>query len=402
MRIGFDVSQTGADKAGCGVLADNLIRLLPGLRPDDEFMLYPTWGDLYWDEHWARDTACPDRANVRRGFHHDAFETARSFWRRPPADLDAVLGDPDIVHSNNFFCPAGLKRARLVYFLHDLGFLENPDWTTEHNRTGCFDGVFGAAVQADFIVANSEFSRRHFLATFPHYPAGRTAVAHLASRFAAVPADAPMPAPPAERLARFAGGGFWLAVGTIEPRKNYDGLVRAYARLKAEMPATPPLLIAGKVGWMMPHFPALLAELGIARDVHALGYVSEAELVWLYQNCFAVVYPTFWEGFGLPVVEALGHGVPVISSNVSSIPEVLGNAGLLIDPHDTGSLVEAMRTLAGERGLHARLTERARVQAARFSWQETARQIGELYDEAMARPRYADECHQPSGAPATA
>jgi len=395
MRIGFDVSQTGADRAGCGVVADNLIRHLPGRRPDDTFILYPTWGDLYWDDHWARDTACPDLPNVRRGFHHTALEAARTFWRRPPADLDAVLGDPDIVHSNNFFCPAGLKRARLVYFLHDLGFLENPDWTTEHNRTGCFDGVFGAGLHADFIVANSEFSRHHFLDTFPHYPAERTAVAHLASRFPAVPAGAPPP--PAERLAKLAGGGFWLAVGTIEPRKNYEGLVRAYARLKAEAPATPPLVIAGKVGWMMPHFPALLAELGIARDVLPLGYVSEAELVWLYRSCFAVVYPTFWEGFGLPVVEALGHGVPVISSNVSSIPEVLGDAGLLIDPHDTDSLVQAMRELATRPGLRARLVERARVQAARFSWQETARRIGEIYDEVMARPRFAAPVTDTSG-----
>ena len=386
MRIGFDVSQTGADKAGCGVLADNLVRHLPGLRTDDEFVLYPTWGDLYWDDHWARDTACPERPNVRRGFHHGEYDAARGFWRRPPADLDAVLGDPDLIHSNNFFCPAGLTRARLVYTLYDLNFLENPDWTTEHNRSGCFDGVFGAALHADFVVAISEFSRRHFLETFPHYPAERTAVVHLASRFATVPAGAAMPALPSERLAKFAGGGFWLAVGTIEPRKNYEGLVRAYARLKAERPGTPPLLIAGKVGWMMPHFPALLAELGIARDVHPLGYVSEAELVWLYRSCFAVVYPTFWEGFGLPVVEALGYGVPVISSNVSSIPEVLGDAGLLIDPHDDDSLVRAMHDLATQPGLHTRLVERTGVQAARFSWQETARRVSAIYDEVLAIP----------------
>lgn len=388
MRIGFDVSQTGADKAGCGFLADNLIRHLPGIMAEDEFVLYPTFGDVYWNERWAEETAAPVGANVRRGFHHEDFEAARSFWRVPPTGLDALLGAPDIVHSNNFFCPAGLGRARLVYTLYDLNFLENPDWTTEANRIGCFNGVFGASVQADFVVAISDFTRRHFLATFPHYPVKRTAVVHLASRFAETAREPP--GPPPGRLARLAPAGFWLAIGTIEPRKNYDGLIEAYAQLKAHDRGTRPLVIAGKAGWLMQHFAARLAALGIAEDVRLLGYASEAELGWLYRNCFAVVYPTFWEGFGLPVVEALSQGAPVISSNVSSIPEILGDAGLLIDPHDKESLVRAMRRLAGSPVLRAELVERARAQSARFSWESTARRVRDIYRAALALPRYAD------------
>jgi glycosyltransferase involved in cell wall biosynthesis len=388
MKLGFDVSQTGADKAGCGVVADNLVRLLPDLLPEDEIVLYPTFGDLYWDDRWEQDTVCPARANVRRGFHHTSHEAARSFWHQPPADLDTVLGQPDLIHSNNFFCPTGLRQARLVYTLHDLNFLEHPGWSDEANRIGCFAGVFNAALHADFVVAVSEFSRRHFLSIFPHYPADRTAVAHLASRFTGTEsANAETGAPP-ERLARLTAGAFWLAVGTIEPRKNYDGLARAYARLRAVLPETPPLVIAGKTGWLMQHFPALLAELGISRHVILLGYVGDDELHWLYRHCFAVVYPTFWEGFGLPVIEALQHGVPVISSNVSSIPEVLGDAGLLIDPHDITSLVTAMRTLAVTPGLREQLVERAGRQAARFSWQKTARQVADIYRDVLARPPY--------------
>jgi glycosyltransferase involved in cell wall biosynthesis len=385
MRIGFDVSQTGADKAGCGVLADNLIRHLPTLMPHDEFVLYPTFGDVYWDERWAEDTVLPACDNVRRGFHHTDFEDARTFWRAPPADLETLLEAPDILHANNFFCPTGLRRARLIYTLYDLNFLENPDWTTEVNRIGCFSGVFQASLQADFIVAISDFTRRHFLATFPHYPAERTQVVHLGSRFG--DGDAKPAAPP--RLAGVAQGGFWLAVGTIEPRKNYEGLARAYARLKSHDGRTLPLVIAGKTGWMMQHFGALLGELGIRNDVILLGYVSDAELAWLYRQCFAVVYPTFWEGFGLPVVEALSQGAPVISSDVSSIPEILGDAGLLIDPHDVESLVRAMRHLMGSSGLRQELLARAHTQAARFSWQEAARQVAASYREALALPRFA-------------
>ncbi len=388
MKVGFDVSQTGRDKAGCGILADCLIRHLPALMAEDEFLLYPTFGDLYWDERWAEDTALPAGANLRRGFHHTDFEAARAFWRTPPAALDALLGDPDIVHSNNFFCPPALARARLVYTLYDLNFLENPEWTTEANRVGCFTGVFNASVRANAVVAISDFSRRHFLATFPHYPAERTAVVHLASRFAA-PAPGVAAGPPSERLARLAAAGFWLAVGTIEPRKNYEGLAEAFARLGGEGGRAMPLVIAGKNGWMMQHFDDRLRALELGDAVLRLGYASEAELAWLYRNCFAFVYPTFWEGFGLPVVEAMSQGAPVISSAVSSIPEILGDAGLLIDPHDGASLLAAMRRLADEPDLRQALAGRAARRARHFSWHETARRVAEIYREALARPRYA-------------
>lgn len=384
MRLGIDVSQTGADKAGCGFVAYNLARLLPELMPEDELVFYPTFGDFYWDPNWDRDTVRPGNPNVHRGIHHDDREAARRFWRHPPQDLDRVLGSPDLVHSNNFFCPRGLHQARLIYTLYDLNFLENPDWTTEENRIGCFTNLFQAALRADFMVAISEFTRRHFLTTFPHYPADRTATVLLASRFG----GDETPVRPS-RLEPFSPGGFWLAVGTIEPRKNYEGLVRAYARLKARHGNVAPLVIAGKLGWMMPHFPRLIEELGIRADVHLLGYVSEDELHWLYRHCFAFVYPTFWEGFGLPVVEALSQGAPVISSGVSSIPEILGEAGLMVDPHDGDTLVEAMDALVTRPDLRDDLAERGRRRAALFSWTESARRVIAIYREVLDRPRLA-------------
>lgn len=390
MKIGFDVSQTGADKAGCGFVAYNLIRALPELMPDDQFLLYPTFGDLYWDPQWDQGTYATRRPNVVRGYSHAQQDQTRSFWRQPPADLEAVLGEPDLIHSHNFFCPKGLRRTRLVYTLYDLNFLENPDWTTEENRIGCFSGVFQAALYADMVIAISDFSRQHFLATFPHYPADRTATVHLASRFSAIHATIR-----SARLEALTPRMFWLAVGTIEPRKNYEGLIRAYATLKAQRSASPgtpplaPLVIAGKLGWMMPHFPALIAELGLTQDVVMLGYVSEDELCWLYRHCFAMVYPTFWEGFGLPVIEALSLGAPVISSRVSSIPEILDGVGLMVDPGDTDGLVRAMAELLDTPGLRDSLSHLGLERAQEFSWDSGARQVSELYREVTSRPKFA-------------
>ena len=142
---------------------------------------------------------------------------------------------------------------------------------------------------------------------------------------------------------------------------------------------------------MMPHFEALLGKLGIAGDVMRLGYVSEAELLWLYRHCLALVYPTFWEGFGLPIVEAMSEGAAVISSNVSSIPEIVEDAGILIDPHDGEALVRAMRELAASPERRRALGALARARAARFSWPQAARRVAEVYRETLARPRYAED-----------
>jgi hypothetical protein len=125
-----------------------------------------------------------DGSHVRRGLAHGTQDAARSFWSRPPANLETQLGYPDVVHANNFFCPTTLRKARLVYTLYDLSFLEHPEWTTEANRSGCFDGVLNASLYADRIIATSEYSRRHFLETFPHYPSERLAVVPPATRFA--------------------------------------------------------------------------------------------------------------------------------------------------------------------------------------------------------------------------
>ncbi len=376
MRIGFDVSQTGAGaaKAGCGYYAEGLIRALEALGSGHEYFLYPAFGDLFWDPLCA--TAAYRTGNP--AFHRlkapGSFEESQRFWRHPGADFEARIGSPDIVHSNNFFCPRGLRRSRLVYTLHDLSFLVDPSWSTEANRVGCLDGVFRAATGADWIVTDSEYTRRHFLEVFPHYPAERTEVVYPGSRYAL---DGPGPEGIPERFAQLGvpsgPGGFWLSVGSLEPRKNHRRLVEAYARSGSSLP----LVLAGGTGWLMDDWrPA---------GVTLTGYVSDAELEWLYRNCFGFVYPSLFEGFGMPVLEALALGAPVICSNTTSLPEVAGDAGLLVDPLDAGAIAAAMIRLAsGEIGREALRAAGVR-QARRFSWEASARKLVGVYEECARR-----------------
>jgi hypothetical protein len=145
LRIGFDISQTGELKAGCGYVADSLIRQLAEIDSVNEYILYPAFGDAFCDPVLGASTVQLERPHWRRGPLHKTTELARDFWNTPPDDFEEQLGRPDVIHSNNFYCPMPLAHARLVYTLYDLAFVDHPELTTERNRTHVFSGVFNPA-----------------------------------------------------------------------------------------------------------------------------------------------------------------------------------------------------------------------------------------------------------------
>jgi glycosyltransferase involved in cell wall biosynthesis len=368
MKIGFDISQTGTGKAGCGYFAEGLIRALERLPNRHKYFLYPAFGDVFWDPQCATATWSTKHPAFARMEPPASFEESQRFWRSPATGFETRIGSPDLVHSNNFFCPHGLARARLVYTLHDLSFLVDPSWSTEANRVACLNGVFQAATNADWIVANSDYTRRHFLEVFPHYPAERISFVHATSRYGMHSGPAP---PRPERFDYLQPEGFWLSVGSLEPRKNQRRLVEAYRRSRSRLP----LILAGGPGWLMEDFAN-----GQPPGVVFPGYVSDAELEWLYRNCFGFVYPSLFEGFGMPVLEALSLGAPVICSNTTSLPEVAGDAALLVDPLDSEALAAAMLRLE-ETPVRERLRALAVPQAQRFSWEASARKLLAIYEE---------------------
>lgn len=378
MQIGFDVSQTGSAKAGCGYFADSLIRQLASLDRHNQYILYPAVGDMFWDANGNNDTFSSNQGNFRRLELASNFEAVQSFWRTPSPNFEKQLGNPDIVHANNFYCPGGLRKARLVYTLYDLSFMAHPEWTTEANRNGCVQNVFRASVRADYLVAISEYTKQHFLRTYPHYPAERITVVHLGSRFEGLP-QAAKPS----RFAHLEAGQFWLSVGTIEPRKNHKRLIEAYAMLRTRHTSFLPMVIAGGKGWLMDEFEKSLKAMGLSGNVSLTGYVEDHELQWLYENCFAMVYPSLFEGFGLPVLEAMSLGAAVISSDATSIPEVLGEAGILVNPESVESIFEAMLTLSKNNSIRERLRDLGRLRAAQFTWKSSATRVMELYQELL-------------------
>ncbi len=394
MKIGFDVSQTGTGKAGCGYFADGLIRELAATDRTNEYILYPAVGDIFWDPENAATFAC-DKPNFRRLPVPRDFEASRRFWRNPDQNFESKLGSPDLVHANSFYCPQGLKNARLVYTLYDLSFLEEPLWSTEQNRAGCFQGVFRASVIADLFLSISQFTKKHFLSTFPHVPQDRVAVIYPASRF-----DGAGGGVRPERFQNLQPGGFWLTVGTIEPRKNYLRLLDAFRILSHANVSRLPLVLAGGKGWLSDDFDARLRGVG-GLEVSLAGYVSDAELAWLFQNCFAFIYPSLFEGFGMPVLEALCFGSPVLCSQTSSLPEVAGTAAIYFDPLDPESIANAMSgLLRGDVG-RERMQEAAARQAKEFSWARSAAGARQLYEQILKTPKPTQRMAASAGAVST-
>lgn len=380
MHVGFDISQTGSQKAGCGYYADALIKAMMAVAPQNRYSLFPSFGDFYFDAQMPI-------LNPYRGVHahygprHLVRESARTFWNQ--TQLENAIGQPDIVHCNNFWTPIQITSSRLIYTLYDLGFATDADWTTEANRVGCFEGIFRSSVAADWIIAISENSRRHYLNVFPHFPSDRVRVVYPCSRFTDT---TQLGIPPAAMRAHQADD-FWLSVGTIEPRKNQRLLVQAYAKYLEAGGRPMPLVFAGGKGWLMEDFQNYLFELGVLNHAKLLGYVTDDEMIWLYRNCYANLYPSVFEGFGLPVLEGMQFGAPTMSSDATSMPEVTGNAAILISPHDSDAWTQHMLDLASNTEKRRGLGASAREQAQRFNWEHSATSVLGIYQEAVNLPK---------------
>jgi glycosyltransferase involved in cell wall biosynthesis len=376
MDIGFDISQTGSEKAGCGYFSHAMVQAMLSIAPRHHYALYPSFGDFYFDSGMPiMNPYSGERCTY--GPRHLTRETARLFWNQD--GLDVALGNPDIIHCNNFWIPTQIKTSRLVYTFYDLGFAENPNWTTEANRVGCFDGVFRSSVAADWVVAISEYSRAHYLRLFPHFPSERVKVVYPCSRFVDASAEGTPPA----ALRLFKEGEFWLSVGTIEPRKNQRLLVQAFAGYLASGGRKMPLVLAGGKGWLMEDFRAYIEELGVADQVIMTGYVSDDELIWLYRNCYGNLYPSLFEGFGLPVLEGMQFGAPTLCSNLTSMPEVAGDAAIMIAPAHPEAWAQEMLDLASP-GKRQRMRTEARARSSQFNWAHSASSLLAIYEEAVS------------------
>jgi alpha-1,3-rhamnosyl/mannosyltransferase len=295
--------------------------------------------------------------------------------------LRAALAGTHIFHSSDQFLYAPPGAAALLT-IYDMTTLVHPEWHARDNTTMHTAKDRFAMERAHHIIAISEATRRDVMEHL-HIPAQRISVVYGAAdeHFRPYPPTAIDPVLAGYGLRR---GEYILSIGTLEPRKNYVRLMEAYAALHAAADTPPPpLVIAGGHGWLYEEILAAPERLGLTEQIRFLGKVPAADLPLLLAGAGLFVYPSLYEGFGLPVLEALACGVPVVASQTTSIPEVLGDAGLYCDPLDPPSITRALADVLATPELAARLRQAGPARAARFSWQRAARETLAVYAQCL-------------------
>lgn len=264
-----------------------------------------------------------------------------------------------------------------VVTIHDLSPFLFPATFRRVNRVYTRWAIRVAARRATRILAVSEATKRDIV-RWLLVPPERVVVTHNAC-------DPDFQPPDPQRLEAFRRRTglperFILFVGTLEPRKNLPTLLDAYARIAAATDA--PLVIGGSKGWLYDAIFARVEALGLGDRVRFTGYLSDADLPLWYAAATVFVLPSLYEGFGIPLLEAMATGTPVVASSSSSLPEIVGDAGLIVPPTDAEALGAALLRLLGDAELRAELRERGFRQASRFSWEETARRTLAVYQDA--------------------
>ncbi len=357
MRIGFDISKVLPPRDGIGTYSVELLNGMARLPGDHQLSLHSLLQPV---DEVALRAALPELPdNV-------------SLAARPLAE-DRL----DIFHSPTLAWPVGF-RGPVVMTCHDLTFLTHPECHTLENRLHCLEGMLRAVLDGAHVVAVSAATAKAATAHFG-IDGDRLQVVHSAAGVDMRPQEA---AAARQRLQQLGlEGGYVLAVGTLEPRKNLLRLLEAHCALPAELRRRFPLAIAAGGGWRNKQLERRLEG---ADFVHRLGHVKRQQLADLYSCASAFVFPSLAEGFGLPILEAMACGAPVITANTTSMPEVAGDAALLVDPLDTASITSALERLLGDAALAADLRQRGLQRAALFSWPATAAATLDFYRHAVA------------------
>jgi glycosyltransferase involved in cell wall biosynthesis len=287
----------------------------------------------------------------------------------------------DLLHTTDFVPPA-LGYRRSVITVHDLTFLHYPQFLTAESRRYYNQQISWAVRRADHILADS-YATKSDLGSMLDVDPEKVTVVHLAADPAFRPLTDGQVVPIAARYGL--QPGYLLCVGTLEPRKNLPGLFLAYRQLLDDKTTTSPLVLVGSKGWLYDEIFERVEELHLGEQVRFLHNVPDADLPGMYNASSVLVTPSFYEGFGLPALEAMASGTPVVVADRSSLPEVVGEAGLLVAPTDPGDIAQALARVLTDESLQARMCEMGLAQAARFTWERAARETLAVYHQMVNR-----------------
>lgn len=372
MRIGIDARFYGREGKGLGRYTEQLLKYLGRRNPPHEFIVFLRRENF--------DAYVPPSPNFRR-----VLADVPWYGAREQTVLPAVLraARVDLMHFLHFNVPV-LYRRRFMVTIHDLILAHYPTRRASTRsapaywlKYALYRAVLASAVRrAAFVLTVSEFSKHDIVKTFHVDPSRITVTLEAAD-----PLPGP-PLPPGDAAAL--SGGFYLYVGNAYPHKNLEWLVSTLARGWAEGRLRRPLVLVGRRDYFYDRLAALAHRLGCNDRVHFAGSVPDPILKWLYTHATVYLFPSRYEGFGLPGLEAMAEGLPVIAAAATSLPEMYGEAALYVDPSDGEGLLATIGRLERDGVLRAEMVRRGRARAAQFSWDRLAEQTLAAYERCPA------------------
>ena len=371
MRIAIDAHSIGTGLAGNETYAVNIVESLAEITGRDPFTVYVTKRAAAerLDGRWSG-------VNIRRIVPHTPFvriPLALSYeLRRRPVDVLLVQ-----------YTAPPLSPCRVVAVIHDISFEHLPETFTRRGRFQMKLTIRQTARTAARVIVPSDFSRGDLIDTYKLSPDRVTTIPLAASPiYRPIDDKASLDAVAARYgLKR----PFILAVGSIQPRKNLARLLQAYSAFRAGRRDAPDLVIVGGRGWLSDDIFNTVEKKGLKDSIVFTGYVPDEDLPYLYNAAMCFVYPSIFEGFGLPPLEAMQCGTPVITSARTSMPEVAGDAAILVDPFDVDAIGSALERVLGDEHLRSEMRTKGLVQAAKFSWEKTARATLDVLREVAAQ-----------------
>jgi len=373
-RLGIDATALPPQPVGAGNYTIQLIRALERLAPDLELVVFAS-------RRGQRLIDIPERDGFHWVITPDHPPARRLVWEQSAFPRLLRRENIALLHSLHYTRPFSLPCASVVTF-HDMTFFLYPELHTFAKRLFFPAAIRYSARAAQAVIAISESTRQDAIRLLKINP----------DRIHAIPlgvTDEYRPYPNAPQLSEIQQKyglpqRFILYVGLLEPRKNIPLLLRAYRRVLEQGPA-PALVLAGRLGWGVEPIRQIIGELALTEHVHFTGYVTPEDLPFVYNLADLFVYPSLYEGFGLPPLEALACGVPVITSAVSSMPATMGDAAILVPPDDEPALSAAMWQALNNNELRQELIAKGPLQAAKFKWESTARQTLAIYQQTLRK-----------------
>ena len=381
MKIAIDYTPAVRQVAGVGRYTRSLVQALIHTAPGDSYtLLYagaspPILLSTSGEEEPRSDGGA---VTLRRLPVPERLLTVLWHRWRVPFWADLCAPGSAVFYSPNFVLPP-LLRAKGIVTVHDLSFLHHPE-THDPGLVAFLTAAVPRAVQAAALVlTDSEHTRQDTMALLG-VPAEKTAVLLSAADPIFGPVDDPA-ALGAMRRRRSLDRPYILSVGTVQPRKNLPRLIAAVRLLREQTGEDVLLVHAGRRGWLYAEVQQAVQDHAMADSFRLIEDADDSELRLLYAGAVALAYPSLYEGFGLPCVEAMACRCPVVASEVSSLPEVVGDAGLLVEPTDVEALADALSRCLGDSVLRATLIERGTAQAAQFTWERSAAKLHRLFHE---------------------